>query len=340
VPSSNPRALIAAGSRSGARFDWAATALAAIFTGGVFLDGWAHTHGRVDDTFFTPWHAVLYAGFLATALLLVGRAAWGVARYGLAWRRATPAGYGLALVGVACWVVGGPFDALWHDAFGFEADVEALMSPAHALLALGFGLMASGPLRAALQRPPQGAWREMPMVLSLTFVVSILTFFTQIAHPIPNLWGARRGPASHALTELGIAGSLLSAAILTAPLLLLLRHGRLPVGSTAIVVGLNAFAMGFLYDQGRYPRLVVAATVVGALALDLLRAVMRPEVSRPRAFRTFACALPAGLTVAYFVALAASTGIAWSTHLWVGVSVFAGVVGWLLSYLILPPRLA
>jgi hypothetical protein len=242
-------------------------------------------------------------------------------------------------VGVACWVVGGPFDALWHDVFGFEADVEALMSPAHALLALGFGLMASGPLRAALHRPPRAAWRELPMILSLAFVVSILTFFTQIAHPIANLWGAGRGPVGHALTELGITGILLTAAILTAPLLLLLRHGRLPIGSTTILVGLNAFAMGFLYDQGLYPRLVVAATVAAAVTLDLVRAVLRPAPSRPRAFRAFACAAPVGLAVAYFAALAVTTGIAWSTHLWVGTVVFAGVVGWLLSYLILPPRL-
>ena len=42
---------------SGAAFDWAATMLAGVFTGGLFLDGWAHTHGRVDDTFFTPWRS-------------------------------------------------------------------------------------------------------------------------------------------------------------------------------------------------------------------------------------------------------------------------------------------
>ena len=82
---------------SNQRFDWAATILAATFTAGVFLDGWAHTHGRVDDTFLTPWHAVLYSGFLAMAVLLVGRAAWGVARYRLTWRRAMPEGYGLGL---------------------------------------------------------------------------------------------------------------------------------------------------------------------------------------------------------------------------------------------------
>ena len=311
--------------------------LAALFTGGMFLDGWAHTHGRVDDTFFTPWHAVLYGGFLAMALLLVGRAAWGVARDSLPWRHAMPNGYGPALVGVALWIVGGPFDALWHEMFGFEANVEALMSPAHAVLALGMGLMASGPLRAALRRPQGGPWRDVTMILSLTFVVSILTFFTQIGHPVSNLWaaGAQRGM----MTALGIVGMLLTAAILTAPLLLLLRHDRLRAGATTVVLGVNALAMGFLFGHGGYPALVVAAIAAAALAVDVLRAVLRPDASHPGAFRTFAVALSATPVLAYFVALAAMDGISWSTHVWVGVVVFAAGVGWLLSYLMLPPRL-
>ena len=51
-------------------FDWAMAILSAAFVGGVFLDGWAHTHGRVDQSFFTPWHAVFYAGYAATASVL------------------------------------------------------------------------------------------------------------------------------------------------------------------------------------------------------------------------------------------------------------------------------
>ena len=211
------------------------------------------------------------------------------------------------------------------------------MSPAHAVLALGFGLMAAGPLHAGLHRPPQGWWRELPMLLSLTFVVSILTFFTQIAHPIANLWGSAVAPASQEGIELGIAGTLLTVVILTAPLLLLLRYGRLPTGGTSILVGLNAFAMGFLYDRGPYPRTVVVATVAAAVAADLLRAGLRADAARPRAFRTFAFALPLGLTLAYFTSLAVKSGITWSPHLWIGVVVFAGAVGWLLSYLVLAP---
>src|SRR6266508_3210614 len=52
-------------------FDWAMAVLSAVFVGGIFLDGWAHTHGRVDQSFFTPWHAVFYAGYAAVASALL-----------------------------------------------------------------------------------------------------------------------------------------------------------------------------------------------------------------------------------------------------------------------------
>jgi hypothetical protein len=321
------------------RFDWAAVLLGAVFTGGLYLDGWAHTHGRVDDTFFTPWHAVLYSGFLALALLLIGRAAWGFRRAG-GWHGAMPRGYGLGLVGVGCWFVGGPFDALWHSIFGFEASVEALMSPAHAILALGFGLMASGPLRAGLQRSA-GSWRDaLATALSMTFVVSNLTFFTQIAHPVANLWASGYAPTSEEGRELGITGLLLTAVILTAPLLLLLRWNRLPSGGVTILVGLNTVGMGFLFDRGPYPRAVVLTMIVGAALADVLRAWLRPSVESPGAFRVFAIVQPALLYAAYFTALGATRGLEWSPHLWLGVVVFAGVIGWLVSYLVLSPRVA
>jgi hypothetical protein len=126
--------------------------------------------------------------------------------------------------------------------------------------------------------------------------------------------------------------------ILMAPLLWLLRYDRLPAGATAVVVGLNAFAMGFLFDRGPYPWIAVLAVAAAAVAADLLRSPLTLEARRPTAFRVFACAVPVTMTLAYFIALAATGGIAWSTHVWVGTVVFAGVAGWLLSSLILPPR--
>lgn len=318
-----------------AAFDWTVTAISAYFVGGLFLDGWAHTHGQVDESFFTPWHAVLYSGFLAAAVFLGGAVALGRMR-GRTWRAAVPDGYGASLVGAALWLVGGPFDFAWHEIFGFEADVEALMSPAHTVLAIGLALIASGPIRATLRRPPEAWRRDVASTVALTCVVSALTFFTQIAHPASNVWASRR--TSPEATELGLLGMLLTTAIVFAPLLLLLRHGRLPTGALGIVVGLNAIGMGFVYDRGAYPLVPVIALAAGGVAADALRALVRPDAARPAAFRAFAFAAPALVHACYFAALALTTGIAWTTHLWVGVIVFCGVVGWLLSYLVLPPR--
>jgi hypothetical protein len=321
-----------------ARFDWTATVLGAVFLGGLFLDGWAHTHGRVDETFFTPWHAVLYGGFLATAVFL-----W-ASFVGGAWRRRTlraalPDGYALSLLGVALWLVGGPFDAAWHAVFGFEASVEALMSPAHVVLAVGFALMASGPLRAVLRRPPVSWLRDLPLLLSMTYVVSVLTFFTQTAHPLANLWASAGRRNSADVTELGLVSFCLTSAILAGPVLLLLRHGRLPLGGPTIMIGLNSFAMGFLFDHGDYPRTLVAAWIAAGVAADLLRLALRPAPDRAGRLRGYAFAVPAVIASAHFGGLALTSGIGWSPHLWLGTVVFCGLVGWLQSYLALPPRL-
>ena len=334
----DPHALTRRARPSTPAFDWTVTALCAVFLGGLFFDGWAHTHGRVDETFFTPWHAALYSGFLATAVFLWASFVWGVRR-GYPWRAALPDGYGLSLLGVALWLVGGPFDAGWHAVFGFEANVEALMSPAHLVLALGFALMVSGPLRAILRNPSRGWSRELPLVLSLTFSVSLLTFFTQIAHPLSNLWASGIRPGSATATELGLVSFCLTSAIVLGPVLLLLRHGRLPAGAMTILIGVNSIAMGFLYDHGLYPLAAVVALIVAGAATDLLRLALRPGPGRVTAFRAYATAVPVILTGFYFACLGLTHGIGWSPHLWLGVVAFCGVVGWLLSYLMLPPRL-
>ncbi len=49
-----------------------AVALAGLaLIGGLYLDGWAHIHRPGLETFFTPWHGVLYSGFLLLAAALV-----------------------------------------------------------------------------------------------------------------------------------------------------------------------------------------------------------------------------------------------------------------------------
>jgi hypothetical protein len=47
--------------------------------------------------------------------------------------------------------------------------------------------------------------------------------------------------------------------------------------------------------------------------------------------------VPAIIYLVYFLDLLAPTGIWWSIHLWLGSVAIAGITGWLLSYLALPP---
>lgn len=319
-------------------FDWAVGVLSALFVSGLFLDGWAHAHGMVDQSFFTPWHAVFYAGYAAVASALGAALVRNHAR-GYPWRLASPAGYGLSLLGAVIFALAGVSDMIWHLLFGIEAGVQALLSPTHLALALGMGLIVTGPLRATWRRPEPGSgWvAQGPVLLALTLTLSVLTLFTLYAHPIAQPAAGAGHPYAGA-EGMGVASILLQTGLLMGTILLVLRFRALPAGALTVMLTLNAAGMGFLGVHGGYPMaLVVAAGAAGLLA-DLLRAGIQPTAGRPTAWRLFAFVMPAAFYLCYFLALVLTEGLAWSVHLWTGSIVLAGVAGWLLSYLLVPPR--
>jgi hypothetical protein len=57
----------------------------------------------------------------------------------------------------------------------------------------------------------------------------------------------------------------------------------------------------------------------------------------PLGLRLFAFGVPVAVYLVYFLSLLATTGIWWSVHLWLGSVALAGITGWLLSYVALPP---
>jgi hypothetical protein len=312
------------------------TILAAYFVGGLYLDGWAHTHGKVDQSFFTPWHAALYSGQLLMVIILVGVLVRNVWR-GATLREALPRGYNLSLVGVLLWFIGGPGDLIWHTLFGIEESVEALYSPTHLLLALGLTLAVSGPLRAAYHRSVDEMRRpidQLPMILSLTFTLSVVTFFIMIAHPISNLWGT--GWSDYSDEARGVAGIMLDAALLTGAVLLIVRQWKLAPGALTIVFTINAILMGFLF-AGPHPTTFVIARALAGVIADLLRWWLKPAVTRPTALRAFATLVPMVIFALYFLAAQLSVTISWTIHLWAGSIVIAGAIGFLLSLLVAPP---
>jgi hypothetical protein len=330
----------------GAGFDWLMVALGAWLIGGLYLDGWAHIHVPALETFFTPWHAVLYSGYLAGAAALA-TTVFRNRRWGASWLRALPVGYGLSLIGALIFLFGGLGDMLWHVTFGIEDGVEGLISPTHLALALGGGLMVTGPLRAGLHgaAPARPRWiARMPLVASLTLFLSLITFFTEYASPYGTTWVAvapasgTRG-AAFLYQSVGLAGFLVQPAVLMGLVLFVLRSWSFPLGSLTLLLSANVALMAVIHDKyldtGPYP--LIGAAVLAGLTGDGLLRWLRPSPDRIHAFRTVAFAIPAVQYLLYFVAIFVWARVTWSVHLWTGAIVIAGGVGWLVSYLVLAP---
>lgn len=321
----------------GLSFDWTMAAICSWPLLGAYLDAWAHNHIRLE-TFFTPWHAVLYSGFLVAAVTLVGVLLINHAR-GASWRQALPTGYGISLQGVVILAVGGVGDLLWHLAFGIELRIEAALSPTHLLLALGIALVVSGPFRAAWRRTTtasSGGWlAQLPMLISLTLTLSLITLITQYAHPMVDPWAATGYTSANPdlAQMLGVLGILLQTGILMGVILLAIRRWQLPVGALTLIFTLNVTLLSFMRD--RYWFILVA--VIAGLVADALLVALRPSAARPGALHLFAFVVPVVYYLLYFLVLILTQGTRWSIHAWLGSTVMAGIAGWLLSYLTVPP---
>ncbi len=160
--------------------------LALVLMGGVIQDGWAHGHGLVDQSFLTPWHAVLYATMAINGIVLGAMAVLNLRR-GYELNRTLPFGYWMSLAGVIVFALGGAFDFWWHNLYGIETDINALISPTHIWLALGGALVFCGPLRSIAARfgSRTGGWKTAgPAILSAAALLTLIGFFTQYAQPI------------------------------------------------------------------------------------------------------------------------------------------------------------
>ncbi len=322
----------------GVGFDWV---MALIFSWpliGAYSDAWAHNHIRLE-TFFTPWHGVLYSGFLAAAITmfvvpLINR------RRGVSWRQALPVGYGLSFIGVLVIFIGGPGDLLWHTIFGIEIDLDAAFSPTHLLLALAIGLIVSGPLRAAWHRdtgrtPSFGSL--LPALISLAFTLSTLTLITQFAHPFFYTWAAVGDQTANPDTGrmLGALDILFQTGVLMGVVLVALRRWTLPFGALTLVFAINVICLSVMRDHYYF----IPGAVLTGLVADVLIRFLRPSATNTPALRIFAFVVPVTSQLLYFAALALNPGVWWSIHMWLGVTVWSGIAGLLLSYVAVPPAL-
>ncbi len=321
------------------RFDRLMSLLSCWFIGGLFIDGWAHSHGRVDNTFFTPWHAILYSGYFSMAIALIVTV-WLNHNHGYSWQRAIPRGYLLSLLGVPLFTIAGIGDLIWHTLFGFEVGVEPLLSPTHLLLAFSAALMITGPLRAAWGRTDKVqalelGWRELqPALFSLVTFLALLSFFTSFAHPIVDVELVTQSVANGDKSRT-IAGLLLQTIILMGTIFVVLRRWQLPIGSMTLLIALNTALMTVFSDT----YILIPGALIAGIIADVLLWRLRPSLKRIDALRTFGTLVPVVYYAMYFATLGLTSGITWSIHLWLGSIVMSGIVGLLLSYVLLPPQI-
>jgi hypothetical protein len=321
---------------TGWRRDLVTAGLSAWLLLGVFLDGWAHNTRPSLETFFTPWHAVFYSGFLALAGWIL-RVAW--PRRQSAGGASAPVGYRLAVWGVVVFGLSGLGDMLWHLTFGIERELAALLSPTHLGLYLGALLMVTAPFRSAWADRGDSARRWgllLPASISLALAGCLTAFILQPFHPFAFNFVSRRLAASilerypHSFfvtarnTEAGLAGFMLATVFLFGPVLVLLYRWRPPRGMVAAMLILQCVAMQGMRGF-REPTLVLFGGL-GAVAVETLIWILRPEGASLGRLRAFCAVGPPLFWGMYLGGMALRDGgLGWSPEVWGGALVWTGL---------------
>jgi hypothetical protein len=302
---------------------------------GVLSDSWAHTNIlNTLDGFFTPWHALLYSGFVATG-------AWtfylAYRRRHLApewWRDGWPAGYRLGAAGTVLFLLSGGGDMVWHQMLGVESNLSAALSPSHLGLATGATLLLSSPLRSWWAQGAEGGRRAVTGVAGLTLATTTVSIFVGYAlafYPAQALQPYHQHaltPAEAQTAGLGAASYVLSTALILVPLLFVHRRRPTPGVVTALVAAVSMFSL----ISRELPTAQTAGAlgaIVGAVLADVL--LLRLDKTRgpdaPLRLPIAGALVPALVWSGHLIGLQLGGGVRWPVELWAGVVVITAALG-------------
>ncbi|GIH02195.1 hypothetical protein Rhe02_02620 [Rhizocola hellebori] len=309
--------------------------------GGVLSDAWAHVNVLSTlESFFTPWHALLYGGFAGTAAWTWWLAFRHRRRDQRWWANAWPAGYAIGAIGSLIFLVGGAADMFWHQIFGIETSLRITMSPSHMMLAAGGALLLTSQMRSWWVSG-EGGLRAVTGVLSAalgtmmgTILIIGMTGANTIAPTREYVVAAAGSASTSSGAAQGIQAYLLGTVVILVPVMLMLRRRATPVLATGVagVIGV------FLMVEHQFP-MPLSGALIGMIAgaaladavvyrLDRQRGVDAP-MRLPIAGAIIAGALWAG----HLIGLQLAAGIRWPVELWVGVVVLTAVLGAVLGTL-------
>ncbi len=330
--------------------DWLMT-FAGIWTiSGLFIDGHHHLFESVES-FFNPWHAIIYGGGFFGIVVLTWTALRN-RRAGYPLWYAVPEGYQQSLVGVAFIIIGGIADMIWHAFFGFEHQLDLLVSPPHLVLLAALFFVVTGPVRSAFSRAdrPATLLAQLPMLICMGLAAQTLQFMTQIAFYPEALMRDR--PLSQIVyhndqfvlsaflfyrQSLEMIIVIWQSVLLAAIVLYVAARCRPAAGALIVLCVAEKLWIGadLSRDFKEFALVVSASAVAGAVG-DIIVSRLRPSLERPNAFRLLGFIVPAAYFCAYFlIAVPIFGGTWWNMTFVFGAIVEAGIAGLCVSQLFL-----
>jgi hypothetical protein len=293
---------------------------------GLFLDGWAH-EAQKPETFFSPWHGILYSGFIAAVVWF----AWDGWKQKAAGHVSNGPSDRMVTIGLIVFIVGAIGDGIWHEVFGIEVDLEALVSPSHLALFIGGFLMVSSPVRAAANdasRNRSPAWNDwFPQAVTLTLSTALVLFFTQYLSVFEGVAHFSHPFAREFREVIDLASILSTNLILAMAMLFVLWRWRAPFWSFTVLFGGAGLFVSVL-NGFHWVELVLAFVIGGVVA----------DVAAARGLKPFVIASASALAMwsSFFFIANLSYGVAWSPELWAGAIVLASASSALLAGLTRP----
>ncbi|HZY96949.1 MAG TPA: hypothetical protein VFE35_07590 [Candidatus Cybelea sp.] len=331
------------------RLDWLITLAGLWIITGLFIDAHQHLFLAVES-FFNPWHITMYTGAVFAAAVLGITIAQNHRDAGSFWK-AIPAGYSLSVIGVAALLLGATLDFVWHSIFGFEHQLDLLLSPPHLFLLTGLFFLVTGPVRSALRRPAApNLIGQLPMLISLGLAFEIIQFVTQFGfypealrrdHPLSQIAFQREqfvlSVFLYYRQALELSIVLWQSLLLAAAVLYLCLRKRLYFGALVVLcVAEKLWIGGELSSDAMEVVLIVLASIAAGLAGDIIVAKLRPSWRNPNAFRLLGFVVPSAYFGAYFAfAVPMFGGTWWDASLVFGSIAVAGIVGLCISQLLL-----
>jgi hypothetical protein len=318
----------------GARERWVLLVASAWLVSGLQLDAYAHATTPELETFWTPWHGVLYSGIAVSGLTLV----WlmrprlpVIPTYGTI--LALPNALRIPIAGMALLLVGGGVDTLWHNVFGIEQGLEIFVSPSHELIILGMALVAAGPALMLAGQPGRGLSVADGTLATMSALLSVLPLHIYSLHAsaLGTMYYGEPGDGTVRIFSFDaqvMHGYLFSTVLLFLPILIMGRRWRLPIGVPTVLVAVPAVLMHLMFssEAGWWLALTVSGAVAGAeLVLRLAGRVVRWSADA----RWFAAGLVAPLIVwgTVLVAAAQTVGVGWNVHMVSGLLTLVAITG-------------